>query len=134
VSVGRGLTPAHASRLLFLREILPIFLPPSRVGRGSGAHKAGPNVFVHTATAGNSTDDYTVIDNPLTNGHPKAMVLVTSNANPGGGLGTFDSHPIGVYYTAGQWTILSQDHAAIPVNAAFNVLVYNPLYLPLVFR
>ena len=97
-----------------------VFVPP-----------AGPNVFVHTATAGNSTDDYTVIDNPLANGHPNAMVLVTLN-----GFGPDDIHPIGVYYKsiAGRWAIFNQDYAAIPVNAAFNVLVYNQLYLPLVIR
>jgi hypothetical protein len=85
------------------------------------------DIFVHTATATNSGGDWTKIDNALTNGHPNAIVFVTPNFNPGGGAGTTDPHPLGVYYnTASQWAIFNQDIAVIPVNAAFNVLVPNP--------
>jgi hypothetical protein len=95
----------------------------------------GANVFVQTATVGNSAHDYTSIDNPLTNGNLGAIVFVTPNYNPGGGVGgTYDNHPIGVYYSFGRWTIFNQDGAAVPLNAAFNVLVYNHLHLPLIVR
>jgi hypothetical protein len=101
-----------------------VFVPP-----------AGAGVFVHTATAGNSAGDFTKIDNPLTNGNPNAIVFVTPNYNPGGACPCMhNNHPIGVYYNGSQWAIFNQDHAAIPVDAAFNVLVYNKLYLPLVVR
>ena len=41
--------------------------------------------FVHTATATNTGFNYTLIDHPLTNNNPNAIVLVTQNYNPGGG-------------------------------------------------
>jgi|SRR5579859_2995664 len=101
-----------------------VFVPP-----------AGSSVFVHTATALNINGDHTDIDNPLTNGDPNAIVFVTPNYNPGGVCPcVYDSHPIGVYYHAGQWAIFNQDVTAMPVNAAFNVAVYYKASLPLVTR
>jgi hypothetical protein len=100
--------------------------------------KAGPGVgvFVHTASASNSGNDYTRIDNALTNGNPNAIVIVTQNWNPGGAGGTYNSHAIGVWYTGSKWAIFNQDIAAIPVNAAFNVYVFANYrtYLPLITR
>ncbi len=87
---------------------------------------AGAGIFVHTATAGNSTGDYTMIDNALTNNNPNAIVFVTPNWNPGNVGGTYDNHNIGVWYTGSKWAIFNQDLTAIPVNAAFNVLVLVP--------
>jgi hypothetical protein len=81
--------------------------------------------FVHVATAANIYASYTtVIDHPLTNGNPNAIILVTPNLNPGGVVGgTYDSHPIGVIYSSGKWAIFNQDLAAMPVGAAFNVII-----------
>jgi hypothetical protein len=85
---------------------------------------AGSNVFVHKATALNMPlIGSTQIDNALTNGNPNAMILVTQNWNPGGGLGTYNNHSVGVWYDGSKWTVFNQDIAAIPVNAAFNVFV-----------
>ena len=88
---------------------------------------AGAGVFVHTATAGNSAGDYTTIDNALTNGNPNAIVFVTPNWNPGGVGATYENHNIGVFYSSGKWRIFNQDITAVPVNAAFNVLVLVPV-------
>jgi hypothetical protein len=99
---------------------------------------AGTGVFVHTASVSNSSFDSTILDNALTNGNPNAIVVVTPNWNPGGLGGTYNNHPIGVYYDGSKWRIFNQDLAAIPVNAAFNVYVYvygnYKIYLPLVTR
>lgn len=85
------------------------------------------NTFVHEATGSNSTFDYTIIDNPLTNGKPNAKLVVTSNWNPGGSdNGIYNNHAIGVFYTSGKWAIFNQDIAAVPNGACFNVTVYNP--------
>ena len=84
------------------------------------------DIFVHTASAGNSAGDYTKIDNALTNGNPNAIVFTTPNWNPRGVGGTYDKHPIGVWYDGSEWAIFNQDLAAIPANAAFNVFVPNP--------
>ena len=79
------------------------------------------SVFVHTATAANTTSNNTTIDYPLTNGNPNAILLVTQNYNPGNVGGSSDDHPIGVMYSGGQWRIYNQDGAAMPPGAAFNV-------------
>ena len=80
--------------------------------------------FVHTATS--PTANETVIDNPLTDNNPNAIVFATPNYNPGGGSGTYNSHNIGVYYGVGKWKIFNQDGAMMPVSASFNVLVLAP--------
>jgi hypothetical protein len=81
------------------------------------------SVFVHNATAANILSHSTIIDYPLTNGHPNAIILVTLNWNPGGVGGIYNNSPIGVFYDGIQWRIFNQDSAAMPVNAAFNVFV-----------
>jgi len=84
--------------------------------------------FVHQATAANISGNYTVIDHPLINGNPNAIVFVTQNWNPGNVGGTYNNHNIGIWYSSSQqkWAIFNQDLAAMPVDAAFNVLVQVP--------
>jgi hypothetical protein len=95
-------------------------------------------VFVHEATAGNSSGNSTFLDQPMLNGNPNARILITQNWNPGGGLsGTYNAHPVGVWYSSvrEQWAVFNQDGATMPVGAAFNVLVDQfKVYLPLVLR
>jgi len=97
----------------------------------------GEAVFVHQASAANTSLNVTFIDHPLTNNNPTALVLVTPNYNPGGGGGTYNNHPIGVYYKPSdkKWAIFNQDLANVTVGASFNVYVkVNRIYLPLVLR
>ncbi len=97
----------------------------------------GANVFVHTATAVNSTDNYTVINHPLTNDNPNAIVFVTQNYNPGGLGGKYNDQPIGVFYSssAQKWAVFNQDDTTnMPVDAAFNVIVFVKIYLPIILR
>ncbi len=84
--------------------------------------------FVHTATSGNIPTGFphtTVIDHPSLNGNPNAIVLVTSNLNPGGGTSTDYNHEIGVGYDSIQnkWAIFNKGGGAMPVGASFNVLI-----------
>ncbi len=55
-------------------------------------------VFVHRAVPENTRANSTYLDHPLINGDPNAILYVTQNWNPGGGDGTYNSHPIGVWY------------------------------------
>jgi len=83
-----------------------------------------PTVSVHTATPANTIGNWTSIDHPLTNNNPDAIVSITQNWNPGGILlGTYNDHPIGVWYHNGisRWAIFNQDIAAMPEGASFNV-------------
>ena len=99
--------------------------------------KQGSNVFVHTATAGNTVLNWTNIDHPLTNVNPGAIILTTQNWNPGGIGGTYNNHPIGVWYDGfeDKWAVFNQDTIAMPLSSAYNVLVIIPkVYLPLILK
>jgi hypothetical protein len=80
-------------------------------------------VFVHHANPDNISANSTYLDNPLTNGHPNAILYVTQNWNPGGSIGIYNNHPIGVWYDPDRerWAIFNQDREAIPKGADFNV-------------
>jgi len=81
-------------------------------------------LFIHTATAANSTANYTRMDNAFLNNNPNAIAFVTPNWNPGGIGGTFNNQAIGVFYdtATSKWCIFNQFGAAIPNGAAFNVV------------
>jgi hypothetical protein len=82
-------------------------------------------LFVHHATSENISGNSTYLDNPLTNGYPNAILYITQNWNPGGSAGTYNNHPIGVWYDPERqrWAIFNQDRESMPDGAAFNVAV-----------
>ncbi len=94
---------------------------------GEGPEAADPSggAFVHRATPENVSANSTYIDDPRANGRPDAIISVTQNWNPGGDGGTYNAHPVGVWYDAGagKWAIANEDRAAMPEGAAFNVVV-----------
>jgi hypothetical protein len=77
------------------------------------------NAFVHTATAGNSAGDYTVIDHPLLNGSACARFQVTQS----NGGSNFNATQIGVFDLGDRWAIFNQNLSAIPLGTQFNVVV-----------
>jgi hypothetical protein len=83
------------------------------------------SVFIHRATSESITENSTYIENRFTNANPEAILFVTQNWNPGDESGTYNEHPIGVWYDsdAQRWAIFNQDRRAIPEGAAFNVAV-----------
>ena len=91
------------------------------VGRSSP--ESDGTVYVHRATAENVSDNSTYLDNPLLNNNPNAVVSVTQNWNPGGGDGTYNDHPVGVWYDSSieRWAVFNQDRTAMPEGAAFNI-------------
>jgi hypothetical protein len=94
---------------------------------GNGAIKvSGSNraAFQHVATLASITSNFTTIDNPMTNGDPNAILLVTPVLLPPDDV--YTNFPIGVWYSSGasKWTIFNQNSGGgFPQNAAFNVLV-----------
>lgn len=88
-------------------------------------NKIGSSVFVQTSTSANTAGDYTLINNPLTNGQPNAKLLVTQDWNPGGTGGAYNPHNVGVWYdsAAGKWGIFNEDLASMPIGVSFNVMV-----------
>ena len=133
VSAAQGIQPSGSSQALdvstpslvaaqpppLASALLPLNSPALSI---SPASSLGVQ-FVHIATVANTIGDLTIIDHPLTNGHPDAIILVTPDWNPGGVGGMADDHPISIAYNAGQWGIFNQDGANMPPNAAFNVII-----------
>jgi hypothetical protein len=80
--------------------------------------------FVHVAAPETLDGDQTVVDHPLLNDQPDLQLIVTQSWNPGGGNGVYNDHPIAVDYdeSTRRWSIVNQDGAEMPENAAFNVL------------
>jgi hypothetical protein len=88
----------------------------------------GSNAFIHTATAENTSEYWTVIDSekyPLAS-DPNALVFATFNLSASSGRGTYVVNPIGVLYINGQWAIYNRDLADMPEGAAFNVQIVTP--------
>jgi len=82
--------------------------------------------FVHRATAENTAEDETYLNDPFTNAIPDVPPSVTQNWNPGGEGGTYNDHPVGVRYDtdARQWVIFNEDGEQMPEGADFNVTVF----------
>lgn len=80
--------------------------------------------FLHVATAGNSTSNWTTIDNPNTNGNPDAKLFIAHNWN-GSGSGVYNDHVSGLWYDGSNWTIFNEDAGIVPVveNSAYHILV-----------
>jgi hypothetical protein len=96
-----------------------------------------PAAYVHKATAGTLGYHDTVLDHPLANGRPTALLFTTPHWNPPpGDGGIYNDHTTGVWYdTEGRWRIFNEDQATMPQDAAFNVLVTgNWAYVPLVVK
>ena len=118
MTTGTRLVRGLAAALLLAASLAAASPLPAAAG-GSGA-----TIYVHVATAANTTANYTDLDNPVSNGHPDAIVFVTPVWNPGGVVaGAFDYHQVGVWWHAatGRWSIFNEDLATMPVGAAFDV-------------
>ena len=96
------------------------------VGTAKGV---GGTTMVQRATTKNTgLGGYgTLISNQKATGRPRAAIFETPNGNPGGGAITYDRAPTGVTYdygTVNAWFVYDEDYSPLPVNAAFNLLVY----------
>ena len=94
-------------------------------GQPASAYVRTNAAFVHTAAAATIGFNTTTIDNPLANGQPNRILLVTPNFQPNS---VYNAHPIGVYYASGvnKWVIFNEDLNAMPTNSSYNVLVIQP--------
>lgn len=89
-------------------------------GAGVGT---GTAAFIHVANSTNMLANYiTTIYNPLCDGDPTAILIVTHHFSPPGVPGNYEAHPFSVWYAAPRWTIYNDDFASIS-NMSFNVLI-----------
>ncbi len=84
--------------------------------------------FVHTTTSDNVDAHRTILDHPMLNGNPDAIVFIEHSWNPDGeSPGVYHNRYTGVFYDAGleRWVIFNQDNSTMPTGLAFNVFVAN---------
>ena len=79
-------------------------------------------VFLHTATAANSLNNWTVLDHPLLNGSPSQALQVT--VRPSGPL---YPHHVALWYNTAtsRWAIYNEDEATMPAGARFAVCIQD---------
>lgn len=106
---------------------------------GAGIGTSTP-IFIHKAVTGGSGNicsiqSYaTVLNNPLANNQPNAILIITPNYGANNTGVAPPVSPMGVYYDAtnqcgkgaGHWVIYTLNSTAIPNNALFNVLIVQP--------
>jgi len=88
--------------------------------------KPSKNVFVQTATSGNTGGgDFTTVNSKLTNSKPNALMIVTPNYDPGGTNGSLDDATVGLFYESSskKWNVFNEDLAGMPLGAHFNVMI-----------
>jgi hypothetical protein len=84
-------------------------------------------VATHVADAGNIAGNYTIIDHPLLNGDPDAVFVYTHNWGVSGGSGNVvNDHVTGVWYTGSNWSIYNEDLSAMPEDAEFELMIFDP--------
>ena len=83
---------------------------------------AGSGIFTWVADSSSIQHNWTNISNSLTPGGSAEELVVTPIYNP---HSVYDNHPIGVWWNSSSWTIFNQDLAAMPANAAFNVVAVS---------
>jgi len=89
---------------------------------------SGASLLLQTATGSNTNQNYTLINDARTNNQPNLVLMITQNWNPGGGAGKYNPPSVGVWYDSvfHEWSIFNEDRSAMPLNAAFNVLIFSP--------
>jgi len=107
---------------------------------GAGS-RAGAPVFIHRATVeSDGVHSWSVINHPLCNNDPNAILIVTPCLNPGDPTGTnqfYNWCAVGTFYTGNKntqftgakqnkWALYFINPVQVVPNAAFNVLVVKP--------
>jgi hypothetical protein len=83
--------------------------------------------FIQRAVATNTVGDQTIIYNPVCNGNPNSILIVTHNYSADtNSTSQYNTKPVGVYYNGANWEIYNEDDSAMALGRAFNVMVINP--------
>jgi len=84
-------------------------------------------VTTHRAEVANIVGNYTVIDHPLLNNNPAAVFVYLHNWGISGGSGNVVLDNItGAWYTGTNWAIYTEDFVAMPEDAEFDLMIYDP--------
>ena len=93
---------------------------------GAGVN-TGTFAFIQRAVGTNTTGNQTFIFNPVCDGDPNAILIVTHNWTADtNSTSQYNTKPVGVYYTGANWAIFNEDTSAMALGRAFNVMVIKP--------
>ena len=86
---------------------------------------AQDKIYVHTATAENSSGDVTYIDHPDFNNNPNAGVVYSHVWNPNGNSGVYNNNFTTIFYqnTLNQWAIANENLSDIVIGSSYNVYI-----------
>lgn len=85
-----------------------------------------PNVFIHEVTPENTFQNLSILDHPLLNEQPEAILFVTHRREVDD---PFNNASIIIYYskTLRKWCLVNSDQKPLVANHKFNILI-NPNY------
>ena len=84
-------------------------------------------IYIHTATAGNSSGNVTYIDHPDLNNNPDAGLVYVHVWNPAGIGGIYNNNVTGLWYDGFNWTIFNEDfNLDIVKGSSYNVYISDP--------
>ncbi|MEQ1765158.1 MAG: hypothetical protein ABL984_18670, partial [Pyrinomonadaceae bacterium] len=76
--------------------------------------------FTLTTSARNITASRATINATGLDGNPNAIIV----AEPVGNTAVLNPHPIGAWYYNGKWNIFNTDHATMPPDSKFKLLIF----------
>jgi hypothetical protein len=74
--------------------------------------------YTHLASAGSISGHATILDHPVLNGAPGALLHVSQVYRADD---MYNAHRVGVWFLSSRWTIIQQDLADMPPGRSFNV-------------
>jgi hypothetical protein len=82
----------------------------------------------HTATAGNTSFNFTMIDNSLLNNNPNGLLVVTHNWGISGDPSNVVlDQTLGVWYDGSNWGIFNEDPSVVmPLDVQFDIAIFDP--------
>jgi hypothetical protein len=118
------LTPCTPYPTGIALSILQGYFQVQGAGQTNGGNSS-TTAFIWKTTAASISGNVSVINNPMTNGNPNLILIVTQNLVPAANT---NGHSVGVEYSPlnSAWTLFNEDGTTMTTGAAYNVLVISP--------
>ncbi len=84
---------------------------------------AQDKIYVHTATAANTSAHITYIDHPDLDNNPNANIVYKHVWNPNGNSGVYNDNIDGLWYSGSKWAIYNEDTSPMVIGAQFFIYI-----------
>ena len=92
-----------------------------------GVEGTNVDAIRHEATPGSIVGNLSIIDHPLLNNNPEAVVVLTHNWGiAGDSSNVVIDKNLGVTYSGSNWAVHLEDQSAFPEDAKFDIFIYDP--------